>query len=97
VENQLRELMLTGQINCVIPKVKLFLEPSRSHFCHVRYGLGVPDFDFRQQEENLLFTKTSLPVPGPTQPSFQWVPAFFHRTVNRPGPKVNHSLPVTVE
>jgi len=44
-----------------------------------RLGCGThsPVFEFRYKQENFLFSKTSIPAPGPSQPPILWVTWFF--------------------
>jgi hypothetical protein len=45
----------------------------------IGYGLNGLGFEFRQGQEIFVFSKTSRPSLGPTQPPIQWVPGFFLR------------------
>jgi hypothetical protein len=44
--------------------------------------------------KNVLFSTSSRPALGHTQPPFQWVPGAFSQGVKRPGREGDHS-PVT--
>jgi hypothetical protein len=41
----------------------------------------------------LLFSTSSIPVLGPTQPHIRWVPAVFSPGINRQGLEADHSSP----
>jgi hypothetical protein len=57
-------------------------------------GLG---FESPQRLGILLFTTTSRPVLGPTQPPIQGVPAALSLEVKRPGREADHSRPSSAE
>lgn len=44
-----------------------------------------------------LFSKTSRPAPGLTEPSVQWVSRVFFLEVKRPGREANHSPPSSAD
>jgi hypothetical protein len=60
---------------------------AESVYC-LRYKLDGLQFDFLQGKEILLFSKTSKPALGPTQPSIPWV-----SRVKRTGHEVDCSFP----
>jgi hypothetical protein len=47
--------------------------------------------------KNFLFSTSSRPVLGPTQPPFQWVPGTLWPEVKRPGREADHSLPISAK
>jgi hypothetical protein len=47
--------------------------------------------------KNFLFSTSSRPVPGSTQPPIQWVPGALSPGVKRPGREADHSPPTTAE
>jgi hypothetical protein len=51
----------------------------------------------RDPEDTFLFSISSTPALGPTQPSIQWVPGALSRGVKRPGREANHSHPTSAE
>jgi hypothetical protein len=44
-----------------------------------------------------IFSMSSRPVLGPTQPPIQWVPGAISAGVKRPGHEVDHSPPTSAE
>jgi hypothetical protein len=46
---------------------------------------------------NFLFTTTSRPALGPTQPPIEWVPGAHSLGVKRPGHEADHSPPSSAE
>jgi len=44
-----------------------------------------------------LFTTMSRPVPGLTQPPFQWLPGALSPGVKRPGSETDHLFPSSTE
>jgi hypothetical protein len=61
------------------------------------YGLDDWGFESRQVLRIFLFTTTSRPALGPTQPPTQWVPGALSLEVKRPGSEANHSLSSNAE
>jgi hypothetical protein len=47
--------------------------------------------------KNFLFSTSSRPALGSTQPPIQWVPGALSLGVKRPGREANHSLPTSAE
>jgi hypothetical protein len=47
--------------------------------------------------KNFLFSTSSRPVLGPTQPPIQWVPWAISPGVKRPGREADHSPPTGAE
>jgi hypothetical protein len=47
--------------------------------------------------ENFLFSATSRPAPGPTQPPIQWVPGALSPRIKRSGLEADHSHPTSAE
>jgi hypothetical protein len=47
--------------------------------------------------KNFLFSKSSRPVLGSTQPPIQWVPGALSPKVKRPGREADHSPPTSAE
>jgi hypothetical protein len=47
--------------------------------------------------KNFLFSTSSRPVLGPTQPPFQWVLRALSPWVKRPGHETDHSSPTSAE
>jgi hypothetical protein len=47
--------------------------------------------------KNFLFSMSSTPALGPTQPPIQWVPGVLSPGVKRPGREANHSPPTSAE
>jgi hypothetical protein len=50
-------------------------------------------FDSWQRQEIFLFSTTSIPALGPTQPPIQWVPGALSPGVKRQGREADHSPP----
>jgi len=48
-----------------------------AHACLLLSYSSFTSHSCRQGQEVSFFFKLPIPVPGPTQPSIQWVPAFF--------------------
>jgi hypothetical protein len=47
--------------------------------------------------KNFLFSKSSTPALGSTQPPIQWVPGVLSPGVKQPGREANHSPPASAE
>jgi hypothetical protein len=47
--------------------------------------------------KNFLFSTSSRPALGPTQPPIQWVPGALSPGVKRPGREADHSPPAITE
>jgi hypothetical protein len=47
--------------------------------------------------KNFLFSTSSIPALGSTQPPIQWVPGALFPRVNRPGREADHSPPTSAE
>jgi hypothetical protein len=47
--------------------------------------------------KNFLFSKSSIPAPGATQPLIQWIPETFSLGVKQSGPEADHSPPSSAE
>jgi hypothetical protein len=47
--------------------------------------------------KNFLFSMSSRPALGPTQPPIQWVPRALSLGVKRPGSEADHSPPASAE
>jgi hypothetical protein len=47
--------------------------------------------------KNFLFSKSSRPALGYTQPPNQWIPGALSPTVKRPGREADHSSPASAE
>jgi hypothetical protein len=61
------------------------------------YGLGDRGFESRHGLGVFLFTTTSRPALGPTQPPIIWVPGTHSLGVNRTGHEADHSIPSSAE
>jgi hypothetical protein len=61
------------------------------------YGLDEGGVGVRVPVGSRIFSTSSRPVPGPTQPPIQWVPGALSPGVKRPGREADHSPPTTVE
>jgi hypothetical protein len=57
---------------------------------------GQPGFESRQGKD-FLFSITSTPAVGPTQPPIQWVPGVLSLGVKRSGREADHSPPASAE
>jgi hypothetical protein len=49
------------------------------------------------RDNNFVFSISSRPALGPTQPPIQWVPGALFPGVKRPGSEADHSPPATAE
>jgi hypothetical protein len=49
------------------------------------------------RDKNFLFSMSSRPTLGPTQPPIQWLPRVLSRGVKRPGREADHSPPSNAE
>jgi hypothetical protein len=61
------------------------------------YGLYDRKIESRQGLGIFLFTTTSRPALGPTQPSIQWAPDVLSLGVKRSGREADHSPPSNVD
>jgi hypothetical protein len=61
------------------------------------YGLDDREFWIRVPVGSRIFSTSSRPALGPTQPPIQWVPGAFSLGVKRRGRKADHSPPASVE
>jgi hypothetical protein len=62
-----------------------------------RLPVGQPGFDSLQDKEIFLFSITSRPALGLTQPSIKRVPEALSPGVNRQGREADHSPPSSAE
>jgi hypothetical protein len=61
------------------------------------YGLDDQGVRVRVPVGPRMFSKSSRPALGSTQPPIQWVPGVFSSGVKRPGCEADHSLPASAE
>jgi hypothetical protein len=74
---------------------------SRDRVVGIATGYGLDDGEDRSSSpgrvKNLLFSTSSRPALGSTQPSIQWVPGSLSLGVRRPGREADHSPPAGAE
>ena len=77
------------------PKSVMSRKTDKAHVCKsvqwIAYGLEEQEFESRKKKASFLFSKTSRPTVGPTQPHIQLVPELF------PWHEVDHSVPPSAE
>jgi hypothetical protein len=89
---------IQGTDNCLRCKLRTPIAIAQS-ILHLasHCTIGVLGFDYRQVLGIFLFTTTSRPALGPTQPPIQWVPGALSLGVKRPGCEADHSPPSVAE
>jgi hypothetical protein len=71
---------------------------SRDRSVSIATGYGLGDRDSSPgRVKDFLFSTSSKPVMGPTQPPIKWVPGALSLGVKRPGREANHSPPISAE
>jgi hypothetical protein len=73
------------------------MEPDRSVGIATWLRAGRPGYDFRQGQENFLFSIASRPALGRNQPSIQRVPDVIFPGVKRSGREDGQSPPSSAE
>jgi hypothetical protein len=73
------------------------VEPGYFTGIGLSYGLDDGEFDSRRRLRIFLFTTSSRPALGPTQPPIQWVPGTLSLGVKWPGFEADHSPPSSAE
>jgi hypothetical protein len=80
---------------------KLLNFRSRDGSVGIATGYGLDDRGGRSSSpgrvKNFLFSTSSRPALGSTQPPIQWVPGALSPKVKRPGREANHSPPLNAE
>jgi hypothetical protein len=61
------------------------------------YGLDDRGFEVRVPVGERIFSTSSRPTLGSTQPPIEWVPEGLSPGVKRPGREADHSIPTSTE
>jgi hypothetical protein len=70
---------------------------SRDSVVGIATGYGVDDRGVGVRLESRIFSTSSRPAPGSTQPPIQRVPGALSPAVKRPGREADHSSPANIE
>jgi hypothetical protein len=74
-----------------------FVARKRSRDSSVGIATGYGLDDSPDRVKNFLFSKSSRPATGYTQPPIRWVPGALSTVIKRPGREAGHSSPTSAE